>query len=160
MLSFLALLRADGRPPADARELLFGPLGPSRELVDRHPWYDHLPPIPRLLEPDTIELRSEVLRRRMAAKGLELVEAKQCDACCGFGGMFSIKHPELSVAIADRKLEELCTLGVDAVVSGDVSCLMQLGGRLERTSGVRPSDPSKNGDGIKTLHLAEVLAGK
>jgi len=81
--------------------------------------------------------------------GLELVEAKSCDSCCGFGGTFSVDFAEISVAMVDRKIEELSELGVDAVVSGDASCLMQLGGRLE-----------KLGSPVRALHLAEVLAGR
>jgi L-lactate dehydrogenase complex protein LldE len=80
--------------------------------------------------------------------GCELVEVEGSQTCCGFGGTFSIKLPELSVAMADSKLEALERAGLDAVVSGDVSCLMQLGGRLER-----------RGSRLRALHLAEVLAG-
>jgi len=78
--------------------------------------------------------------------GLELVEHDKCEVCCGFGGTFSVKHAELSTAMLDDKLEGLDDLAVDAVVSGDVSCLMQIGGRLGRRR-----------TGVRTLHLAEVL---
>jgi len=80
--------------------------------------------------------------------GCELVEVAGHDTCCGFGGTFSVKQPELSVAMADAKLEAIEASGVDAVVSGDVSCLMQLGGRLAR-----------RGSQVRSLHLAELLAG-
>jgi len=80
--------------------------------------------------------------------GAELVELEAAEACCGFGGTFSVKHPDISVAILDRKLERLAELGVDALVSGDVSCLMQIGGRLQRL-----------GSPVRTMHLAELLAG-
>lgn len=79
--------------------------------------------------------------------GTDVVEAASCEACCGFGGTFSVKYPEISVAILDRKLEEIEQLDVDAVVSADVSCLMQIDGRLRRR-GARP----------RAMHLAEVLA--
>lgn len=82
-------------------------------------------------------------------EGLELVEVEGSKECCGFGGTFSIKYPEISVAMLDRKLEKLERSGVDTVVSGDVSCLMQIEGRLKR-----------RGSPIQTLHLAEVLAGE
>jgi ribonuclease HII len=75
VLSFLALLDEHGRPPRDARELLFGTLRPREAVVDRHPWYRDLAPLPRVVRAETIELRSDVLRKRMAARGLELVEA-------------------------------------------------------------------------------------
>ena len=82
-------------------------------------------------------------------RGLELVEAKACDRCCGFGGTFSVSMPGISLAMADEKLDELETLGVEAVVSGDASCLMQLEGRLR-----------ERGSSIKGLHLAEILASR
>jgi len=94
-------------------------------------------------------IRDEPRALLQAVEGLELVEATGCDTCCGFGGTFSVKHPELSVAMADWKLQHLETAEVDAVVSGDVSCLMQLGGRLR-----------ERGTDLRTLHLAEVLAAR
>ena len=80
-------------------------------------------------------------------RGLQLRELPLADACCGFGGTFAVKYPEISVAIADRKLDAIAQAGVDAVVSGDVSCLMHLRGRLQR-----------RGSRVRALHLAEVLA--
>ena len=58
----------------------------------------------------------------------ELVELDNSDSCCGFGGTFSVKYPEISVAILDQKIEAIERAGVKAVVSGDASCLMQIGG--------------------------------
>ena len=92
-------------------------------------------------------IRDEPRRLLAAVRGTELVEMDNADSCCGFGGTFSVKHPDISVAILDRKLEHLAEAGVDAVVSGDVSCLMQIGGRLARL-----------GSKVRPLHLAEVLA--
>lgn len=88
--------------------------------------------------------------RRLIAKvaGAELVEVAHQDQCCGFGGTFSVHYPEISVAMLDRKLGVLEEQRVDAVVSGDVSCLMQIGGRLAR-----------RGSSMRVLHLAELLAG-
>jgi L-lactate dehydrogenase complex protein LldE len=80
-------------------------------------------------------------------RGAELVEIPNAEACCGFGGTFSVKYPDISVAIVDPKVDSLEAAGVDAVVSGDVSCLMQIGGRL-----------SRRGSKVRALHLAEVLA--
>ena len=81
--------------------------------------------------------------------GLRLVSPARPDECCGFGGTFSVKHPEISVAMLDEKVEAIERAGVDAVVAGDVSCLMQIGGRLSRRRG---------GSRIRALHLADVLA--
>jgi L-lactate dehydrogenase complex protein LldE len=89
--------------------------------------------------------------RRLIARvrGAELVPWADASACCGFGGTFSVGYPELSTAILDRKIDGLAALGVDAVVSGDASCLMQLGGRLARRR-----------IPVRTLHLAELLEAR
>ena len=79
----------------------------------------------------------------------EFVELENADACCGFGGTFAVKYPEISAAILDQKIEAIETCGVDAVVSGDASCLMQIGGRLSRV-----------GSKVRVMHLAELLAGQ
>ena len=92
--------------------------------------------------------RDQPRRLLRAVEGVDLVEMASCETCCGFGGTFSVKMPELSVAMADRKLDELEQARLDAVVSADLSCLMQLGGRLQ-----------ERGSSVRTLHLAEVLAG-
>ncbi|MFT7485543.1 MAG: L-lactate dehydrogenase complex protein LldE [Candidatus Paceibacteria bacterium] len=93
-------------------------------------------------------LKSEPRALLSDVMGLELIEDDGAERCCGFGGSFSVKFPELSVAMLDRKLESLESAGVKAVISSDVSCLMQIEGRLAR----RQSP-------LRTLHLAEVLAG-
>ncbi len=94
-------------------------------------------------------LREEPRRLIGRVQGAELVEAERADACCGFGGIFSVKYPEISVAIVERKIEELVHLEIDAVVSSDASCLLQIGGRLSRL-----------GVPVRTLHLAELLASR
>jgi len=81
-------------------------------------------------------------------EGLRLVDLQHSEDCCGFGGTFAVKHPELSVAIADRKLESIAKASVDVVTGGDVSCLMHLDGRL-RSVGSR----------TRAVHFAELLAG-
>jgi L-lactate dehydrogenase complex protein LldE len=68
--------------------------------------------------------------------------------CCGFGGTFSAKFPEISVAMADRKLEPILLAGVDYLVSTDSSCLMQLSGVLSRRKLRSP----------RLMHVAQVLA--
>jgi L-lactate dehydrogenase complex protein LldE len=82
-------------------------------------------------------------------RGAELVELPDADLCCGFGGTFSVKHPEISVAMADAKIEAIGRANLRAVVSGDASCLMQLGGRLGRL-----------GSTVQAVHLAEILAAR
>jgi L-lactate dehydrogenase complex protein LldE len=68
----------------------------------------------------------------LESAGAEIVTWEFDRECCGFGGLFSVKNPEVSVAMADRKLDTLPT--VDAVVSGDGGCLLQLDGRARRRS--------------------------
>jgi L-lactate dehydrogenase complex protein LldE len=93
-----------------------------------------------------LHLREEPRALLKNVKGLEYVEMGNADVCCGFGGTFSVKYPEISTGILDNKIESIEKANVDAVVSGDASCLMQIGGRLSRL-----------GSKVKTMHLAEVL---
>lgn len=94
-------------------------------------------------------LKSEPRRLIRNVRGAEFVEIENAESCCGFGGTFSVKYPEISVAILDQKIEAIERAGVDAVVSGDASCLMQIGGRL-----------SRKGSNIRVMHLAELLAAR
>lgn len=96
-----------------------------------------------------LRLRAEPRRLLARVRGLELVELANADACCGFGGTFSVKQPHISVAIADDKIDAIERAAVDVVASADASCLMQLGGRL-----------SRRGSPVRALHLAELLAAR
>jgi len=79
--------------------------------------------------------------------GLELVEMERPDQCCGFGGTFSVRLPEVAVAMADDKAADIEGTGAVAVVAGDAGCLMHLAGRLGR------------GDSeVRTIHVASLLA--
>jgi len=82
-----------------------------------------------------------------SVEGVEFVELRAADACCGFGGTFAVKLPELSVAIADHKLAQVEAARIDVLASGDASCLLHLRGRLEHRAVP-----------VRTMHLAEVLA--
>lgn len=92
-------------------------------------------------------VREEPRRLLRRVRGAEFVELPNADSCCGFGGTFSVKYPEISVAILDHKIEAIERAGVRAVVSGDASCLMQIGGRLSRQN-----------SSVRAMHLAELLA--
>jgi len=81
--------------------------------------------------------------------GLKLVEMDESDRCCGFGGTFSVKYPEISTAMADDKVDTILATGADAVVGCDVSCLMNIAGRLSRRR-----------SRVRALHIAEILANK
>jgi L-lactate dehydrogenase complex protein LldE len=96
-----------------------------------------------------LNVRSEPRTLVQNVRGAELVEMANADACCGFGGTFSVKYPEISVAILDNKLDAIERAGVRAVVSGDASCLMQIDGRLRR-----------KGSDVRVLHLAELLVAQ
>jgi len=96
-----------------------------------------------------LNLHSEPRRLIRSVRGAEFVELANADSCCGFGGTFSVKYPETSVAILDNKIESIETAGVRAVVSADASCLMQIGGRL-----------SRNASRVRAMHLAELLASR
>jgi L-lactate dehydrogenase complex protein LldE len=98
-----------------------------------------------LRELGTKEAPRKLLR---AVKGLKLVEMGEGESCCGFGGMFAVKYPQISTAMAEVKCNSIVETGVDYVVSNDSSCLMQIQGYLNRHS------PRL----VKSLHLAEVLA--
>ena len=79
-------------------------------------------------------------------EGLELLDWDNEELCCGFGGTFAVKMPDISTAMADEKIKALEESGADTLVSGDSSCLMHLQGRLKRT-----------GHGTRVLHLAQIL---
>jgi L-lactate dehydrogenase complex protein LldE len=82
--------------------------------------------------------------------GLELREMAECESCCGFGGTFSIKYGEISARMADNKCQHIENAGVDAVVLGDLGCMLNIEGRLRRRGDRR----------TRVLHVAEVLAGE
>ena len=81
-------------------------------------------------------------------EGLEVLDWRNEELCCGFGGTFSVKMPDVSVAMADEKIKALDESGADALISCDSSCLMHLKGRLDRTNHT-----------TRVLHLAQVLDG-
>lgn len=84
-------------------------------------------------------------RRLLERSGAELVPLTRPDLCCGFGGTFSVRQPELSVAFADDKLAS--AEGAEALVTSDPGCLMHLAGRCR-----------KNGSPLRVVHLATALA--
>jgi L-lactate dehydrogenase complex protein LldE len=96
-----------------------------------------------------LNLKTEPRSLIRNVRGVEFIELENADACCGFGGTFSVKYPEISVAILDQKIEAIERAQVQAVVAGDASCLMQIGGRL-----------SRNGSSVRVMHLAELLASQ
>jgi L-lactate dehydrogenase complex protein LldE len=88
--------------------------------------------------------------RALLAKmeGVRLSEMGDAEVCCGFGGTFAVKLGEISARIADNKCQHIAGSGADAVVLGDLGCMLNIEGRLRR-----------RGEATKVLHVAEVLAG-
>jgi L-lactate dehydrogenase complex protein LldE len=80
-------------------------------------------------------------------QGLELVEMNDNETCCGFGGSFAVKYDTISVAMADQKIDNAIATNAEYIISTDMSCLMHLDGRINH-----------NGQSIKVIHLADVLA--
>lgn len=80
-------------------------------------------------------------------KGLELVELKDSETCCGFGGTFSVKYEPISSAMAEQKIDQAVATGAQYLISTDMSCLMHLDGLIKK----RKID-------LQVMHLADVLA--
>jgi L-lactate dehydrogenase complex protein LldE len=91
-------------------------------------------------------LKSEPERLLARVRGLELVPLERCDECCGFGGSFSVRFPQISGAMVRDKAGYIQKAGVDTVVATDAGCLMNIAGYLHR-----------QGSPIRALHLAQVL---
>ena len=87
------------------------------------------------------------LRLLRAVRGIDLVELPDADQCCGFGGTFALKNADTSTAMLADKMRHVLGTGAEVVTAGDASCLMHIGGGLSRLR-----------TGIRTLHLAEILA--
>lgn len=81
-------------------------------------------------------------------EGLQLNEGVETETCCGFGGLFCVKYPDISEKMVDAKIDDIVATGADTVLAGDLGCLMNIAGRLQR-----------RGIPVKARHAAEVLAG-
>ena len=97
------------------------------------------------------ELGVQAQPRALLAKvpGVQLTEMKDQRTCCGFGGTFSIKQGDISGAMVTEKCANIQASGADAVVLGDLGCMLNIEGRLRRTGD----------DKTRVLHVAQVLAG-
>jgi L-lactate dehydrogenase complex protein LldE len=81
-------------------------------------------------------------------EGLTLKELAEPEACCGFGGTFAVKYPEISSAIVERKTADVRATKADVLIAGDLGCLLNMAGKL-----------SREGSSVAVRHVAEVLAG-
>ena len=94
-------------------------------------------------------IESEPRALLRAVRDIELIDLKDYQVCCGFGGTFAVKFPEVSVAMGEDKVRAALDAGAEYLVANDSGCLMHLAGLIHR-----------QGLPLKTLHLAEVLAGQ
>jgi L-lactate dehydrogenase complex protein LldE len=93
-------------------------------------------------------IRQQPRRLLHSVRGLDLTELAGPDVCCGFGGTFCVKYPEISTRMVDDKVADIAASGAEVVLAGDLGCLMNIAGRLSRL-----------GSTIQARHVAEVLAG-
>ena len=82
-------------------------------------------------------------------EGIQLTELPNAESCCGFGGTFALKNADTSTAMLADKMAAVKTTGAEVLTAGDYSCLMHIGGGLSRTRA-----------GVRTMHLAEILAAE
>lgn len=94
-----------------------------------------------------MKVKDEPRRLLNTVEGLQLSELKEPEVCCGFGGLFSVKYPEISERMADDKIADIRATGAELLVGPDLGCLLHLAGRMER-----------QGNAVKVRHIAEVLA--
>jgi len=83
-----------------------------------------------------------------SVEGLELAEMQDSEVCCGFGGTFCVKFPDISNKMVGNKTENIAATGADTLLAGDLGCLMNMSGKL-----------SREGKSVKARHVVEVLAG-
>ena len=83
-----------------------------------------------------------------SVEGLEMTEMEERDVCCGFGGTFCVKYPDISNKMVANKADHIAATGADLVLAGDLGCLMNMGGKL-----------SREGRPVQARHVVEVLAG-
>jgi len=93
-------------------------------------------------------VRAQPRRLLAGVEGLTLAELPDADVCCGFGGTFCVKYPDISNAIVTKKAEAVAATGADTLLAGDLGCLMNIAGKLQRS-----------GRRVAVRHVAEVLAG-
>jgi L-lactate dehydrogenase complex protein LldE len=96
-----------------------------------------------------LEVGDRPLRLLRAVRGIDLVELEDAQVCCGFGGTFAVKNADTSIAMLSDKLRRVLDTRAEVCTAADNSCLMHIGGALRRQR-----------TGVRTLHLAEILAAR
>jgi L-lactate dehydrogenase complex protein LldE len=95
-----------------------------------------------------LNVREQPRRLLASVEGAALVEMKDADVCCGFGGTFCVKYPDISNKIVEQKTANIDAAGAATLLAGDLGCLMNMAGKLKR-----------QGSSVEVRHVAEVLAG-
>jgi L-lactate dehydrogenase complex protein LldE len=93
-------------------------------------------------------VKSQPRRLLAGIDGLELVEMAESEVCCGFGGTFCVKYPEISTRMVTNKADRIEETGAELLLAGDMGCLLNMAGLLKR-----------RGSTVQVRHVAEVLAG-
>jgi L-lactate dehydrogenase complex protein LldE len=93
-------------------------------------------------------VKSQPRRLLATVAGLSLHELSGAEVCCGFGGTFAVKYPDISDKMVGDKAADIAATGAEAVLAGDLGCLLNIAGKLFR-----------DGRRIEVRHVAEVLAG-
>ncbi len=96
-----------------------------------------------------LKIKQQPRRLLAAMPGLELVEMARTETCCGFGGLFSVKFPDISNAMVSAKTKSSEATGAELMLSGELGCLLNVAGKL-----------SRQGSQLACRHVAEVLAGE
>tara|TARA_R110002073_G_scaffold67705_2_gene168483 strand:- start:1456 stop:2229 length:774 start_codon:yes stop_codon:yes gene_type:complete len=90
---------------------------------------------------------SDEPRQLLKGAGVTIKELEETESCCGFGGTFCVKYPDISAAMAERKVQDVLGTGADTLVMGDLGCMLNIEGKLHR-----------DGHQVQVKHFAEVLA--
>jgi L-lactate dehydrogenase complex protein LldE len=93
-------------------------------------------------------VKSEPRKLLRTVEGLDLVELEDAEVCCGFGGTFCVKYPDISNVMVAKKTKKIAATEADLLLAGDLGCLMNMAGKLKR-----------EGSALKARHVAEILAG-
>lgn len=95
-----------------------------------------------------LDVRGQPRKLLESVKGLTVKDLAHPEECCGFGGTFAVKYPDISGRMVSDKAEDIEATGADTLLAGDLGCLMNMAGKLKR-----------RGSAIKVRHVAELLAG-
>ena len=95
-----------------------------------------------------LSIKEQPRRLLRSVEGLELVELAGAETCCGFGGTFCVKYPEISNRMVEDKAQAVEETGAETLLAGDLGCLLNMAGKLKR-----------RGSPVRVRHVAEVLAG-